>query len=114
MIPPSHIQYMARKRGRSHTTLTETAAILVSVLEKIPGIKMIAPGIIDAKRSGKRYITVVYTSAGFELIISGTGVQKVAIHLIQPELGRALIKKLKINKNLNLFTWNERDKKPGI
>ncbi len=105
---------MARKRGSAHTTLTETADMVVRELERAGGIKMIAPGIIDAKRSGKRYITAIYTSAGFELIISGTGVQKIAVHLIKPELGRALIKKLKVNKNLQLFMWNERDKKPGI
>ena len=105
---------MARKRGSAHTTLTDTADLVVRELERAGGIKMIAPGIIDAKRSGKRYITAIYTSAGFELIISGTGVQKIAIHLVKPELGRELIKKLKANKNLQLFTWNEREKKPGI
>lgn len=105
---------MARKRGSSHTTLTETADIVVRELERAGGIKMIAPGIIAAKRSGARFITVVYTSAGFELIVSGTGVQKVAIHMIEPDKARALIKKLKTNKNLKLFSWNERDKKPGI
>lgn len=105
---------MARKRGTTHTTLTDTADQVVRELERAGGIKMIAPGIIDAKRSGKRYITAIYTSAGFELIISGTGVQKVAVHLVEPQSARQMIKKLKINKNLNLFTWNERDKKPGI
>jgi hypothetical protein len=97
---------MAQKRGNSHTTLTET--------ERAGGIKMIAPGIIAAKRSGTRFITVVYTTAGFELIISGTGVQKVAVHLIMPTTARTLIKTLKTNKNLKQFTWNEREKKPGI
>lgn len=105
---------MARKRGSSHTTLTETADLVVRELERVGGIKMIAPGIIDAKRSGKRYITAIYTSSGFELIISGTGVQKVAVHLLNPAEGPQLIKKLQNNKNLQLFTWNQRDKKPGI
>ncbi|MES2966441.1 MAG: hypothetical protein V4668_01485 [Patescibacteria group bacterium] len=105
---------MARKRGTTHTTLTDTADLVVRELERAGGIKMIAPGIIDAKRSGKRYITAIYTSAGFELIISGTGVQKVAVHLTSPTDGPALIKKLQNNKNLQLFTWNQRDKKPGI
>ncbi|MES2749083.1 MAG: hypothetical protein V4606_01695 [Patescibacteria group bacterium] len=105
---------MARKRGTTHTTLTDTADLVVRELERAGGIKMIAPGIIDAKRSGKRYITAIYTSAGFELIISGTGVQKVAVHLTSPIDGPALIKKLQNNKNLQLFTWNQRDKKPGI
>ena len=105
---------MARKRGSSHTTLTETADLVVRELERVGGIKMIAPGIIDAKRSGKRYITAIYTSSGFELIISGTGVKKVAVHLLNPAEGPQLIKKLQNNKNLQLFTWNQRDKKPGI
>jgi hypothetical protein len=105
---------MAQKRGNSHTTLTETADIVVRELERTGGIKMIAPGIIAAKRSGTRFITVVYTTAGFELIISGTGVQKVAVHLIEPKTAHTLIKTLKTNKNLKPFTWNEREKKPGI
>ncbi len=105
---------MSRKRGSSHTTLTETADIVVRALERAPGIKMIAPGIIDARRSGPRFITVVYTTAGFEMIISGTGVQKVAVHVVEPTAAATLIKKLKTNKNLRLFTWNEREKKPGV
>lgn len=104
---------MARKRGSSHTTLTETADQVVRVLEKQSGIKMIAPGIIDAKRNGLRYITAVYTTAGIELIISGTGVQKVAVHLVTPATARTLIAILKKHKSLQLFSWNERDKKPG-
>ncbi len=105
---------MARKRGSSHTTLTETAETVVRVLGKISGIKMIAPGIIDARRSGPRFITVVYTQAGFELIISGTGVQKIAVHVVEPKRTKFLIDNLKANKNLKLFQWNEREKKPGI
>jgi len=105
---------MATKRGSSHTTLTETADLVVRELERAGGIKMIAPGIIDAKRSGARYITVVYTAGGFELIISGTGVQKIAVHVNEPSATKTLIKKLQLNKNLKQFKWNERDKKPGI
>ncbi len=66
---------MLKNRGKEHTTLTETAKEVVRVLKRQSGIKMIAPGIIDARRSGKRYITAVYTAAGIEFIISGTGVQ---------------------------------------
>ncbi len=105
---------MARKRGSSHTTLTETADEVVRALEKMSGIKMIAPGIIDAKRSGKRHVTAVYTSGGMTLLISGSGVQKVAVHLVDPDTAPTLIAKLKKNKNLKLFAWNERDKKPGL
>jgi hypothetical protein len=105
---------MARKRGSSHTTLTETADQVVRVLEKQSGIKMIAPGIIDAKRNGKRFITVVYTTAGFELIISGTGVQKVAVHVVDKQTSPTIIYNLKKHKSLQQFSWNERDKKPGL
>lgn len=105
---------MARKRGSSHTTLTETADAVVRELEKMSGIKMIAPGIIDARRSGPRHVTAVYTSAGFELIISGQGVQKVAVHLADTAKAKLLIASLRKNKNFKLFAWNERDKKPGI
>ncbi len=102
---------MPKPRGHSHTTLTETAALVVHELKKYDGIKMIAPGIIDARRSGKRHITVVYTTAGFQLIISGTGVQKVAVHLMNPQLGEAYVQELKQLKSLQSFNWNERQKK---
>lgn len=105
---------MTKPRGREHTTLTETATLVVHELKRYRGIKMIAPGIIDAKRSGKRFITVVYTTAGFELIISGTGVQKVAVHLADSTLTKELIGNLKKSKALHRFEWKERDKKPGI
>ena len=105
---------MARKRGSSHTTLTETADLVVRELEKLSGIKMIAPGIIDAKRSGKRHITAIYTSGGMTLLISGTGVQKVAVHLVDPKTAPAIVANLKKTKNLKLFYWNEREKKPGL
>jgi hypothetical protein len=104
---------MARKRGSSHTTLTETADEVVRVLMGFSGIKMIAPGIIDARRSGKRYVTAVYTTAGMELIISGTGVQKVAVHLSDPTAAPALFATLKTHKALKQFAWGQRDKKPG-
>ena len=105
---------MTRKRGSSHTTLTETADFVVRELEKLSGIKMIAPGIIDARRSGPRHVTAVYTSAGFELIISGQGVQKVAVHLADATTAPAMITTLKQNKALKLFIWNEREKRPGV
>ena len=43
---------------------------------------MIAPGVIKkgAFKGGNRHITVSYTQAGFELIITGQSVQKVAVH----------------------------------
>lgn len=102
-----------KPRGITHTTLTETATKVVRVLQTLPGIKMIAPGIIDAKRSGKRFVTVVYTTAGFELIISGTGVQKIAVHTTTKDTA-ALIENLKSTKSLRAFTWKERQRKPGI
>ncbi len=101
---------MIKSRGKSHTTLTETAALVVKELKKQSGIKMIAPGIIDAKRSGKRYITVIYTTAGFQLIISGTGVQKVAVHTDPTISAVDIINQLKARKNLQAFSWAERSK----
>lgn len=101
---------MPRKRGSSHTTLTETADLVVRELEKMSGIKMIAPGIIDAKRSGKRHVTAIYTSGGMTLLISGTGVQKVAVHLSDPTTASRIIAALKTTKKLARFEWNERDR----
>jgi hypothetical protein len=104
---------MVNHRGREHTTLTETATIVVTELRRLTGIKMIAPGIIDAKRAGKRYITVSYTNAGFELLISGQGVQKVAVHTTDTSSTTAIIAHLKSRKSLKQFTWNERERKPA-
>jgi hypothetical protein len=104
---------MPSPRGRSHTTLTDTAALVVNELRKLPGIKMIAPGIIDGKRnSNKRHITVVYTRAGCELIISGQGVQKVAVHTSTDAAG--LIAALQAAKKLQAFAWSSRERKPGL
>ena len=105
---------MPKPRGSEHTTLTETATLVIRHVKRLPGIKMIAPGIIDAKRSGKRHITAVYTAGGMELIISGTGVQKIAVHLIDPKTAPQLIASLQMTKALKYFSWNEREKRPGI
>jgi hypothetical protein len=77
---------------------------------------MIAPGIINTnsrKGAGSRFITIVYTSAGFELIITGQSVQKVAVHT-EPSYTKKLIQELKTNKRLNNFTFKERERKPGV
>ncbi len=75
---------MTKPRGKEHTTLTETADTVVRELEKISGIKMIAPGEIRTNRrgAGGRFLTITYTKAGFELLISGQSSQKVAVHTI--------------------------------
>jgi len=105
---------MPKPRGREHSTLTETAKQVVSEVKKIPGVKMIAPGEISVTKGsggGKRFVTVVYTSAGCELIISGQSTQKVAIHMEKPQ---QIISYLKQSKTLRDFNFKERDKKPGI
>jgi len=108
---------MATPRGKEHTTLTETAKEVVRVLERLPGIKMIAPGVINTgarKRSGERFVTVVYTSAGFELIISGQSVQKVSVHLKNSEHCFDIVLQLKQHKKMSGFTFKERERKPGV
>lgn len=103
---------MAKPRGRTHTTLTETAAVVVKELTKIPGIKMIAPGEINTtrRRGGNRFITFVHTTAGLGLIITGQSVQKVAVHTDEPH---ALVSVLKNAKALKDFSFSERTRKPG-
>jgi hypothetical protein len=105
---------MSKPRGKEHTTLTETADLVVRELEKIPGIKMIAPGEIRTnKRSASgRFVTISYTSAGFELLISGQSSQKVAVHTSAKPKG--IISKLKSSKKLREFIFKERDRKPGV
>jgi hypothetical protein len=107
---------MAKPRGKEHTTLTETAQEVVSVLRLLPAIKMIAPGIINQNArggAGSRFVTVVYTKAGFELIITGQGVQKVSVHAEEND-AIAIIEALKSSKKLRHFKFKERERKPGV
>jgi len=105
---------MPKPRGSSHTTLTETSEKIASVLAKMPGIKMIAPGKISTgskSRSGQRHCTIVYTTAGFELIVSGQGVQNISIHLVDTTTASDITKALKKHKLLTAFSWRERHTK---
>lgn len=105
---------MPKPRGREHTTLTETAALVVKELYQIPGIKMIAPGEIStsrSNRSGKRYITIVHTKAGCEIIVSGQSVQNIAVHMPDTTDVRVLLEQ---TKTLREFTFKERRREPGI
>jgi hypothetical protein len=104
---------MSKPRGSEHTTLTETATLVVKELKKIPGVKMIAPGEISTatgSRGGKRYITIVYTTAGCELIITGQSVQNVAVHIPNPKI---IYTSLKQAKTLRGFIFKERFRLPG-
>ncbi len=105
---------MPKPRGREHSSLTETAQTVVNELEKLPGIKMIAPGEINvsSRSASQRFITVVYTTAGFELLISGQSTQKVSVHTdTEPTL---IIDALKQSKKLREFIFKERERKPGV
>ena len=106
---------MKNIRGGTHTTLTETAVEVVSVLEKIPGVTMISPGIItkSQSRSGQRRITGVFTNAGMELIISGQSIQKVAVHC-NPDIAPHIFNALSLHKKLQTFTFKTRARKPGV
>ena len=105
---------MPKPRGREHATLTETARLVVRELEKVPGIKMIAPGEIRTNTRGAkgRFITVVYTTAGFELLVSGQSTQKISVHTTDNPI--AIIGVLKDSKKLREFTFKERERKPGV
>ena len=106
---------MKNLRGGTHTTLTETAELVVRALEGIPGVTLVSPGIItqNGGRSGKSYVTAVFTNAGMELIITGQGVQKVAIHC-NPKEASHILKTLKVHKRLSALAFKTRDRKPGI
>jgi hypothetical protein len=105
---------MPKPRGREHTTLTETATVVVRELYKIPGIKMIAPGEISTtsrRKGGKRFVTAVDLVSGCELIITGQGVQKVAVHGVN---AATIISQLKETKTLREFSFSQRSRKPGV
>ncbi len=106
---------MKSVRGGTHSTLTETALIVVKILEKTPGVNMISPGIITKRtsRDGTRRVIGVFTNAGMELSIAGQSVQRVAVHCnndIAPHIFNALT----LNKKLQTFTFKTRARKPGV
>ena len=105
---------MAKPRGREHSSLTETAEVVVYELKKIPGIKMIAPGEIRSNKlsASTRFVTATYTAGGFELLISGQSIQKVAVHTSAD--ARKIFSELKQSKKLNGYNFKERERKPGI
>jgi len=41
---------MKNIRGGTHTTLTETAELVVQILEIIPGVTLVSPGIITKSK----------------------------------------------------------------
>lgn len=105
---------MPKQRGREHTSLTETATLVVSVLQRMSDVRMIAPGIIKKNAqasSGQRFVTAVYTTAGMELIITGQSVQKVAVHT---QNAKRVFNTLKTSKKLGNFIFKERERKPGV
>ena len=106
---------MKNLRGGTHTTLTETAALVVRILEGIPGVTRISPGIIakNGGRTGQSYVTAVFTNAGLELIITGQGVQKVAVHCAESD-ARQILQSLRNNKRLAALQFKTRERKPGI
>lgn len=107
--------HMPKPRGREHTTLTETAALVVRELYKIPDIKMIAPGEIRTngrKGAGKRFITAVYTNAGMEILVSGQSIQKISVHTDSNP--RKIYNTLTVCKKLQDFEFKERERKPGV
>ncbi len=75
---------------------------------------MIAPGEIRTNTRGSRgkFITIVYTSSGFELLISGQGSQKVSVHTTKEP--QTVITLLKNSKKLSGFAFKERERKPGV
>ncbi len=108
------VPIMSKPRGREHSSLTETATVVVYELKKIPGIKMIAPGEIrsNKKSASTRYVTASYTPGGFELLISGQSIQKVAVHTDRNP--REIFAALKTSKKLKDYAFKERERKPGI
>lgn len=102
---------MPKPRGREHTTLTQTAQLVVRELQKVSAIKMIAPGEIKTtkrNKSGKRHITATVTNAGLQLIITGQSVQRVAVHTDTPTL---VWKHLENAKSLRDFAFSFRTKR---
>ena len=113
-----NVTNIMKQRGRTHTSLTETAALVVRELNRIPNIKMIAPGEISPnarRQGGARFITIVYTNAGFEMIITGQSTQKVAVHIDgDKKVAENVAEALSFAKRLRHMEFKYRDRKPGV
>ena len=105
---------MPKPRGKEHSSLTETAGTVVRELKKLPGIKMIAPGEIrrNSPSSQGTFITATYTTAGFELLISGQSSQRVAVHTTDDPA--IVFTQLRGRKRLQDFVFKTRERKPGV
>ena len=99
---------MSQKRGRAHTTLTPTAKKLVRIIEKIDGVKMIAPGEISSSRSRSQRITFTKTAAGLKITISGNGIQKLAIHTENDSARKEIAMSVQQSKEFTDFIIKER------
>ena len=106
---------MKNLRGGEHTTLTETAELVVKILELIPGVTLVSPGQITKSkgRTGQRYVTAVFINAGMELLITGQGVQKVAVHC-NSDLAPHIFSALAEHKKLAGMKFKSRERKPGV
>lgn len=107
-------EHMPKPRGRSHTTLTTTAASIVKLIETQSGVKMIAPGEISSARSSVQRLTITFTRAGLSLTISGEGIQRLAVHTTNELTAKNIATTLKQAKKLRGFIISERVRRPGI
>lgn len=75
---------------------------------------MIAPGVIKPNKTSAagKFVTASFTTAGFELLISGQSSQKVAVHTSAD--AHAVFASLKDSKKLQGFIFKERVRKPGV
>lgn len=111
MSKRSHIA--GRGISKKHSTVTDSAAQVIGVLRKLPDVKRIAPGQIkqSQKKGGKKFLTLVHTNAGLEMIVTGNSVQKVTVFTENSKkVAAALLK----SKDLQPFTITERERRPGI
>ena len=110
MAKKGHIA--GKKVSRRHTSVTEAASEVLSVVRTLAEIKRISPGEIrQNKGNGARRLTITHTNAGLDLLITGDAVQKVAVSTESP---REVTEFIKNSKELRRFSVTERERKPGI
>ena len=110
---PKRSHVSGKQFSKTHSTVTEATGEVIRVLEKLPSVKRIATGEIrqSTTKGGARYLTLVYTNAGIEMIITGGSVQKITVFTDTPD---HVLSELKSSKRLKNYTISQRERKPGV
>lgn len=81
----------------SHTTVTDTAAIVVDAAARDPGVSKISLGLIQSKKNKKRHIKAQEMTGGWKITVCGnTSIQTVYVYTSTPQETRQVLERLRL------------------